>query len=324
MNYRSVPELNEDCREVAFGFGSDFDLVVGIPRSGLLVANLLGLHLNVPITDVDGLIEQKLINTGARYSGDLDFEDVDRVLIVDDSVNTGSQMEETRSRVDSYNFDFDIEYAAIYVTLEGSRYVDHWADVVKQPRIFEWNILHHPRLKNMCVDIDGVLCRDPEESENDDGEEYKKFITNVDAKVKPTKKIGHLVTCRLEKYREETEYWLEQNDIDYGELIMMDHPDMETRKQAGNHSEYKSRVYRETNASLFIESSPNQSREIARNTGRPVYCVKSNSMVRPGMSNVLKPKIDNGKEYMTRLKSNPVAFFQAVSRYMLNKIRNAS
>jgi orotate phosphoribosyltransferase len=316
-----MSNLNEDCREVAFGFGSDFDIVVGVPKSGLLVANLFAIYLGIPITDVDGLVERRLINTGPRWSGGLEFEDIDRVLVVGDSVDTGSQMEETRSRVDSYDFDFDIEYAAIYVTPGGSRYVDHWADVVEQPRIFEWNIFHHPKLNNMCVDIDGVLCRDPEESENDDGEAYKEFINNVDTRIKPTEKIGYLVTCRLEKYREETESWLEKNDVDYGELIMMDHPDMETRRQAGDHSEYKSRVYRESNASLFIESSPNQSREIAQNTGRPVYCVETNSMVRPGMSNIIKPKIDNYGEYMTRFKNNPVAFSQTASKYMLNKIR---
>ena len=33
----------------------DVDIVAGIPRSGLLVANLLALHLNVPMTDIAGL-----------------------------------------------------------------------------------------------------------------------------------------------------------------------------------------------------------------------------------------------------------------------------
>ncbi len=35
-------------------------------------------------------------------------------------------------------------------------------EVIDRPRIFEWNVLHHPGiLKDACLDIDGVLCHDP-------------------------------------------------------------------------------------------------------------------------------------------------------------------
>jgi len=37
------------------------------------------------------------------------------------------------------------------------------------------------------------------------------------------------VTCRLEKYREETEAWLDEHGVTYDNLVMMDHPDMEAR-----------------------------------------------------------------------------------------------
>ena len=35
--------------------------------SGFLAANILALHRNLPVTDVDRLIEGKLIQTGERY-----------------------------------------------------------------------------------------------------------------------------------------------------------------------------------------------------------------------------------------------------------------
>jgi len=44
--------------------GDDIDLIVGIPRSGLLVANLMVLHRNLPMTDVIGLHDGRLTDTG--------------------------------------------------------------------------------------------------------------------------------------------------------------------------------------------------------------------------------------------------------------------
>lgn len=57
MNYRSIVNLNSDIKKWIPELPNGLDLIVGIPRSGLLVANLLALHLNLHITNVEGLIE---------------------------------------------------------------------------------------------------------------------------------------------------------------------------------------------------------------------------------------------------------------------------
>lgn len=67
MNYRSVDDLNEDSRELAFEIPNGIDLIVGIPRSGMLAGNLMALHLNLPLTDVDGLCERRLLQSGRRH-----------------------------------------------------------------------------------------------------------------------------------------------------------------------------------------------------------------------------------------------------------------
>lgn len=72
------------------------------------------------------------------------------------------------------------------------------------PRVFEWNVLHHPVLNDACVDIDGVLCRDPTPAENDDGRKYREFLSTVEPTIVPGQRIGHLVTSRLEQYRPKT------------------------------------------------------------------------------------------------------------------------
>ncbi len=33
----------------------DMDVIVGIPRSGLLAANILSLYMQLPVTNIDGL-----------------------------------------------------------------------------------------------------------------------------------------------------------------------------------------------------------------------------------------------------------------------------
>ena len=68
--------------------------------------------------------------------------------------------------------------------------------------MFEWNYLHHDGYSHLCCyDIDGVLCEDPTDEENDDGDRYKNFILNAPLRFKPFAPIGFLVSSRLEKYR---------------------------------------------------------------------------------------------------------------------------
>lgn len=312
MEYRSFSDLNTSVRSFATKFNGDIDLIVGIPRSGTLVANLLALHLDLPMTDVDGLCQGRLMNAGRRFDGDItDFSEMNRVLVVDDSVNSGQQMTKTSQQISRHNFPFEIEYGAIYISLDGNRYTDHWEEVVPQPRVFEWNVMHHTQLKNWCVDIDGVLCRNPTNVENDDGERYSKFLTGVNPRVIPSKKIGWLVTCRLEKYREETEAWLDRHGIEYDDLIMMDLPDMKTRQQAENHAEFKAQKYQDTGATFFIESSPRQSREIAELSGKPVYCFESNQLIKPGS----RLPIDRGNTMLSQFMESPVTFSVRAARF---------
>ena len=126
MNYRSVSDLREDVREMAHELPSDIDLVVAIPRSGVLAANLLCLYLDVPMTDVDGLCRGDMFETGNRHEQSLSIDDIDTALVFDDSVYPGTQMAETRERVAGEDFPFDLEYGAAYVTENGLDQVDHW------------------------------------------------------------------------------------------------------------------------------------------------------------------------------------------------------
>ncbi|WP_254535451.1 orotate phosphoribosyltransferase [Halomarina litorea] len=316
MNYRSVADLNAEARRLAHRLPKDIDLVVGIPRSGLLAANLLCLHLDRPMTDVDGLVEGRILKSGYRFEAGQRLADVDRVLVIDDSVASGRQMRDTKGRIRDEDLPYDIEYAAIYISPEGYQHVDHWGAVVERKRVFEWNLMHHPLLQNFCVDIDGVLCRDPTDEENDDGERYREFVRTVDPQVVPSKRIGWLVTSRLEQYREETEAWLAEHGIEYDELVMMDHPSAEARREAGDHGQYKAEVYASTDANLFVESSHWQSVEIVEETGKPVYCYDTNELLTPDTLAQVEAK---SRSYAAKFAAEPVGFSIRAGRYVAQR-----
>ncbi len=310
MNFRTVAELNNDIRNWIHLLPKDLDLIVGIPRSGLLAGTLLALYMNLPLADVDGLCEGRLLSTGRRFDRiKLDFSRINKVLVLDDSVNSGEQMSEVRAKIEAAHLPYQIYYAAVYASPGGHCYVDYWYEIVDNPRCFEWNIMHHPILKESCIDIDGVLCRDPTAEENDDGQKYCEFLTSVDPFLIPTKPIGWIVTCRLEKYRPITEEWLHDHGIQYNHLIMMDLPDKETRIALGGHAEFKANVYKKSEAVLFIESSLIQAAEIARLAGKPVLCTENWQIINPGF---VARSYTRGKKFAKEAIRNP---FRAVSKF---------
>ena len=319
MNYKSFSDLNLAVKKWISTLPKDFDLIVGIPRSGLLVANLLALYLNKPLTDVEGLCEGRILSAGPRYGKRPDFSKIRKVLVVDDSVCSGSQMRKTKAIIEKANLPFDIYYGAVYVTPRGTKEVDFWCEIVNLPRVFEWNIMHHDILQNSCVDLDGVICRDPAPEENDDGQKYKEFIKNAELLIIPTKKIGWIVTCRLEKYRYLTKEWLRKHGVQYDHLIMLNLPDKETRQKLRIHAKYKAEVYKSTKAILFIESSKEQAYEIVRLTGKPVLCTETNEMINPG----ILPKVcNNGRELISKAINDPFAALIKVPRFSKRKIDN--
>lgn len=319
MNYRSISNLNFDIKRWISELPNDLDIIVGIPRSGLLVANILALHLNLPMTDVEGLCENRILQAGIRLNNERipDLSTRKKILVVDDSVLSGTQMKKVKSKLKDLESVHQIYYAAVYATPQGCDYVDFWYEIVNLPRVFEWNVMHHSVLENSCMDIDGILCRDPTPRENDDGNNYKEFLVNAKPLIVPSKTIGWLVTCRLEKYRKLTEEWLKKYGITYKQLVMMDLPDKETRLALGNHAKFKAEVYKSTKALLFIESSKVQAYEIVRLTGKPVLCTETGEMINPG---VLAESCSRGKELVSKVMNNPFAALIKAPKFLKGKI----
>lgn len=278
MNYRSISDMNDAIVSNLHRLPRDIDLVVGVPRSGVLAATLVSLAANIPMTDLDSFLEGRIYTSGItkrRAALDRKASEMRKVLVVDDSIAGGNAMRDAQARIEAAGIEGDFSYAAVFGLEPEHPETDLVFEVVLHPRMFQWNFMHHRFLAQCCVDIDGVLCLDPTEAENDDGPAYEKFLAEARPLHAPTHRIGWLVTSRLEKYRALTEAWLARNGIQYDQLIMLDLPSKEERQRLGAHGSFKADFYRKSNAILFIESEHAQALRITELSGKPVLCVET-------------------------------------------------
>lgn len=289
MNYQSIADLSIVVKNNLHKIPCDVDLVVGVPRSGVLPASMIALQLNVHYCDLNTLIKNDVLQRGQtrkiRHSEIIRPSDAQHILILDDSVATGDSMNRVVKVINELELNSKITYSAIYSTKQGQQHVDLYLAELSVPRVFEWHLMHRPILNNSCVDIDGVICWDPTDAENDDGPAYRNFLLNARPLILPSQRIGHLVSSRLEKYRKETETWLRQHGVQYEQLHLLNLPDAATRQSLRNHGDYKADIYKKLkNTVLFIESEPHQAIKIAQLSGKPVLCFGNQIMYQPGLT----------------------------------------
>jgi uncharacterized HAD superfamily protein len=284
MHFRSIADLYKDVWRGLSRVPHDIDVVVGIPRSGMLPATIIALARNLPLAEIDGFAAGRTLGVGHTRREDTGAGSFVHALVIDDSCRTGASMREAREKL--AHLGCRITFAAVYGTGAITGEIDLVFAAVPEPRVFEWNVLHHPIVSRSCFDIDGVLCVDPTEAENDDGARYLSFLAEAIPLHRPRREIAMLVTSRLEKYRAPTEDWLERHGIRYGELRMLDLPDAAARRRLGAHAGFKAEVYRGSSCALFVESELHQARDIARLAGKPVLSLQGPQMLVPGALNV--------------------------------------
>ncbi|ATX64672.1 phosphoribosyl transferase-like protein [Roseinatronobacter bogoriensis subsp. barguzinensis] len=312
MEFKSYADLEADVVRMLPNLPRDLDLIVAVPRSGLVPASMIALHLNLPVTDLEGLFDGRLIASGhrkLRKSVSETDETPLKVLIVDDSVGTGAQMREIRAELERRALPHRIQIAVIYATPTGAPLVDFYGKTVPVLRhFFAWNVMHHSAINQWCVDIDGVLCRDCTLEEDDEAERYARFLHSAEPLYLPTSRIGWLVTGRLEKYRAVTETWLHKHGITYDKLIMHPADSNAERKANGGIGHFKGNFYKSIDSGLFIESCAWQAKDIANASGKPVLCMETRSMIQPNTTARLRKIARKG----------PGSYFRFVRRLFEN------
>lgn len=283
MKYITLNDLTKTIRKNISKIPHDIDFVIGIPRSGMIVGSIISEYLNVPLIDIDSYCNGSKPTGGNRLTL-LNKPKTNKVLVVDDTVYSGSSMKSTKDKLQ--NDEHEFIYMCAYLEGNGDKDIDFYLEDVRKytkqfPNvIYEWNIFHHyPHIMLRCIyDIDGVFCLDPPDERNT--KEYEEYIKNAIPLFIPSVPIGKIVTYRLIKYESETVKWLHDNGIHCNNMIMFNAQSYEDREKMNiSPAQMKAAAYIIDNTSiLFIESDDRQAQEIYKLSGKPVLCIESNKL----------------------------------------------
>ena len=268
------------------------DLIVAIPRSGLLPGMHVATSLNLPLITLGELQGQDFLEqrfTARKYLSLRSYPK--NVLVIDDSSNTGSRINQAREIISKKWPSAKVSSFTVFKAKNSSFSPDYWIISSDTPRVFAWNMFNHNQLTGeIAIDLDGILCPDPTSQENDDGDKYLNFIQNTTLKVSPLFAVKAIVTGRLEKYRKPTEKWLQKNGVQYGELVMNDAPDALFRRtkkfvtdfgEVDQISDFKSQALIRIKPLLFVESNLNQAMNITKLTSITTYAFDDDLVIHP-------------------------------------------
>lgn len=268
LQFYKYEDLIEIVRKSARNLDKDFDVVIGIPRSGLLPASILSTMLGT------GLSTFEEVRLGFKHlkGSKVRSKSFDKVLLVDDSTGSGYTMKTYKSKLESLDHVGKVVTYSVFGHDKG--YSPDYIGFIpkKGKRIYEWNLLHRDYPFKVGFDLDGVLSDDRFIHGVKDKDRYKQLLTEMRVMYKPAFKIEFIVTCRLEEFRIITEDWLHFNNIDFRKLIMWNYKDWDNRK--GKYLQAKIDMLKNLNLGLFIESDDRLAKEINHALGLPCLSIE--------------------------------------------------
>jgi uncharacterized HAD superfamily protein len=285
IDYRSYDDMARLIRSaLPWLFENNFDLVVGVPRSGMLPATLIAQYLNAQVCTIQNFLAnlsfQHVGLRSLRFPFDTPHE-AQNILIVEDCYANGVFWTRLLSRIHP-SLRMRVKTLSIFShSRTNPSFLDKYLEYVPDGALFEWNIFHHSRIiPSAAFDLDGVLCADPSSEQDDDEEEYRKFLENASPRILPTGELKAIVTSRLGKYRPQTEQWLKKYNIRYQALHMLEGCTWEERRDHGLAARFKARQYQQEHYRLFFESNFIEAIAIHNMTGKPVFCVDKNVLIK--------------------------------------------
>lgn len=74
MNFKTIQNMTCDIFNNLNQIPHDIDLIVGVPRSGMLAASIIALDLNLPLTDIDSFLEGKIYGAGDTKKTNIGYQ----------------------------------------------------------------------------------------------------------------------------------------------------------------------------------------------------------------------------------------------------------
>jgi hypoxanthine phosphoribosyltransferase len=275
--YYTIDRLKHDLiHELLPKIPDDVDLIIGIPRDGMIIAYLISIYRNIPFCDLTSFCAGIIPKPGIKHRDKEEYNsEIKTVLMVDDICASGQAMRDAKATIAPFAEKYKIYTATLYASKPEDKFKAHLLDFygleIAGTRHYEWTHCDAVHLPGTMMDIDGVLCPDCLREEDDDGERYRNFLINTPLKIRP-QNIGWLITWRRKKYRELTEAWLKKHGITYGQLIMAD------RDKWKGSAEYKAHHYKQCGARFFIDSSSHLAEQITRLSGKPAVGFDTNEV----------------------------------------------
>lgn len=271
MNFVSYEQMTRDAVTLARQLPRNTQGVLGIPRSGMMVAAIVAQELDCHLGDVSSYAQGRGFTRPGRRMG---RKTEGPIVLIDDSHYAGQAMSGAMAELGlnpALRFQGDVRTAALYVLPGNEDRVWYHVRAIPAPRLFAWNWRSHDLMENALFDLDGVICMDPD-AKDDGGEAYGADLVGLLPLWLPQRRIKGVVTGRLEKWREgHTKPWLYDHGVQYGELVMGPWATVQERKEYGA-ARWKAEVYAASDASLFVESCIISAGQIFHATQRPVFC----------------------------------------------------
>jgi len=272
--YISWSQFNQDIIDFSDSLkGKGYDAVIGVPRSGMVVASQMSIRMGLPLYSI-GEYGPISLGGGLRVRRRSNAGDPKNALLVEDSTASGSSMKEAVEWMGDAMQEWGVSTAAVYTTDAQKKNLSEYHRVINLPHWFEWNLIWNQVLmgrRKVGVDFDGILCPDFTSEQDDDGWKYLNAMQDTKCLVPKNTHVYAIITARLEKYRPWTEDWLRKYGITFDHLIM---GQWETKKERQGHciGKYKADHCKKLSCEIFVESDAIQASIIKDNSDVAVIC----------------------------------------------------
>lgn len=241
-----------------------YDLLIGVPRSGLMVASFMSTELNIPLSVPEIL--------PSYWSTKSDPRPINNILIVEDGATLGTHLIPVKEKT-VRTFPTALVHIGALYSVDGGISLDTWGTKVHSWKsVLEWDLSDSRPYQNIAVDMDGVLCQECPPCLTED--EYINWMETATPHLIPPYQIEAVITSRREKYRAITEGWLRRNGVRYVHLLM----DPSIKDSDRDFIGWKIRCINYRKPQVFIESDERIAQVIHWKTGVPVICSTSMKM----------------------------------------------
>ena len=276
INYVTNSEICEIVKKNLCKLPRDIDGVVAVPQYGMLSASIISNFLEKPLYTVESLADGNPFCGIKKSSGN-------KYLIVFDFVDKANVVKKAKTSIKN-NAKIDDLYSVCVGCGNNVNGVDLAFETYNGITLYEPTFFSSSWVEQCIFGIEGVLCERPANEVSERNEElYLNYITNATPCFLPKSKVLALCTNRLLLYAKQTEKWLNENNVKYGTLWMLDFESVDSKFMKRNSSEYlnmKTVVYEKyKDALLFVESDWEESLRLFNNTGKPVLCMDRNVLL---------------------------------------------